>query len=66
MYFGRYKLMKELFLENIKKDNCKLYGAFVDLGQKNEQRVSWEDQNEICGTRKEIDVKSLYWSPEPT
>lgn len=29
-------LMKELFWENIKKDNCKLCGAFVDLVQKNE------------------------------
>lgn len=28
--------------------------------------MSWEDQNEICGATKEIDVNSLYWSPEAT
>jgi hypothetical protein len=28
------------------------------------ERISWEDQNEICGATKEIDIKSLFLSPK--
>lgn len=50
-------LRRGLFLENIKKRNCKLCGTFLGLVWKNAYRVSWEDHNEICGATKEIDVK---------